>query len=125
MGARQSTMIKKNLSTNPPVQTYPDSVVMYDKSAPSISQTDGTKQSLSNPQSLKSETRTSKKYELKAAHVNTLVAKTWNPNDPKSWEPEMREYHALPDSDYMLPSDAAEQDRLEMQHYIYRAAYQG
>ncbi|KAJ3122842.1 hypothetical protein HK100_011814 [Physocladia obscura] len=63
------------------------------------------------------------KKQVKPAHINTVIAKTWNPNDPKSWEPEMREYHSLANSDYMLPNDATEQNRLEMQHYVLRAVF--
>ncbi|KAJ3086475.1 hypothetical protein HK100_008686, partial [Physocladia obscura] len=134
MGARQSSMINKKLSVIPPT-TQQDlepaagaaatATTTQEKSSPSTPQSDSFKRGISIPQSPPSQTEKSKKYELKAAYVNTVVAKTWNPNDPKSWEPEMREYHELPNSDYMLPSDVAEQNRLEMQHYIFRAAFQG
>ncbi|KAJ3110460.1 hypothetical protein HK100_003027 [Physocladia obscura] len=118
MGSHQSTIAKPTRSVIPPAQTHL-------KSSTTQGKTDLDSPSVSILQSPKSKTNSSKKYVLKAAHVNSLVAKTWNPNDPASWEPEMREYHELPNSDYMLPSDAQEQDRLELQHYIYRAAYQG
>ncbi|KAJ3106365.1 hypothetical protein HK100_003738 [Physocladia obscura] len=77
------------------------------------------------PKSSESKTdEKSKKYEL-AVSNNTAAAKTWNPDDPKSWEPEMREYNSLPNGDYLLPSDTAERDRLEIQSYILRAAFRG
>ncbi|KAJ3102970.1 hypothetical protein HK100_004283 [Physocladia obscura] len=121
MGSSESKIDKHNLSNDSSKQTPRTN----DESVVNVgSSNDETKKSASIFQSPKLDDSTPKKYELKPAHVNTLVAKTWNPNDPKSWEPEMREYHALPNSDYMLPDDAAEQDRLEMQHYVLRAAYQ-
>ncbi|KAJ3116445.1 hypothetical protein HK100_001068 [Physocladia obscura] len=120
MGTHQSSMIKKKLSEDAPSETSPDFAAKLEKSSLNSPQSDAVKRSVSI-----SQTGTSQKYELRAAHVNALVAKTWNPNDPQSWEPEMREYHALPNSDYMLPNDAVEQDRLEMQHYVYRAAFEG
>ncbi|KAJ3100514.1 hypothetical protein HK100_004696 [Physocladia obscura] len=57
--------------------------------------------------------------------VNALHAKQWNPTNPDSWDSDMREYHAVANSDYVLPSDHIEQNRLEMQHYIFRAAFGG
>ncbi|KAJ3121952.1 hypothetical protein HK100_012178 [Physocladia obscura] len=59
------------------------------------------------------------------AKVDTLQAKTWNPNNPDSWEPDMRGYHSVEGSDYPLPSDEIEQNRLELQHYGLRARFQG
>ncbi|KAJ3119389.1 hypothetical protein HK100_000335 [Physocladia obscura] len=120
MGPQQSKMIKQRLSGESP------SVTVSNSAYPPPQET-GTPDTGSKGDTAAKETvgGTSKKYELRAAHVNTVVAKTWNPNDPESWEPDMREYHELPNSDYILPSDAKEQDRLEMQHYIYRAAFQG
>ncbi|KAJ3089315.1 hypothetical protein HK100_007801, partial [Physocladia obscura] len=125
MGSHQSAIIKKKLSASPPGQRDRDFAIKQQKSSPSSLQSDSATRSLSMQQSRNSQTETLKNVELKVGHINTLVAKTWNPNDPKSWEPEMREYHELQNSDYMLPNDAAEQDRLEMQHYIFRAAFQG
>ncbi|KAJ3087310.1 hypothetical protein HK100_008404, partial [Physocladia obscura] len=102
MGTHQSSMIKKELSDNSPSETSPDFAVKLKKSNLNSPQSEAAvKRSISI-----SQTGTSTKYELRAAHVNTFVAKTWNPNDPQSWEPEMGEYHALPNSDYMLPNDA-------------------
>ncbi|KAJ3102101.1 hypothetical protein HK100_004423, partial [Physocladia obscura] len=68
---------------------------------------------------------TSGKKLVRPAFVNALEAKQWNPNNPASWDAEMREYHTLAESDYVLPTDAKEQDRLEMQHYVHRAAFNG
>ncbi|KAJ3132282.1 hypothetical protein HK100_005491 [Physocladia obscura] len=123
MGPYLSKVIKKKLADDPLSPTHASQD--YDSTQEKLDSPNGNAASGSIPQSPKSQTGSSKKYELKPAHVNTSVAKTWNPNDPKSWEPEMREYHSLPTSDYMLPNDATEQDRLEMQHYIYRAAFGG
>ncbi|KAJ3116375.1 hypothetical protein HK100_001090 [Physocladia obscura] len=125
MGSQQSAIIKNTLSVKETAKSHPDSADAHNAASANNQQSDAVKRNVLNPQTPKSPIGTSKKYELKAAHVNTLVAKTWNPNDPKSWEPEMREYHSLPNSDYLLPNDAAEQDRLEMQHYIFRAAFDG
>ncbi|KAJ3102534.1 hypothetical protein HK100_004346, partial [Physocladia obscura] len=36
-----------------------------------------------------------------------------------------REYHGVEDSDYFLPSDFIEQDRLELQHYLLRHLFKG
>ncbi|KAJ3104998.1 hypothetical protein HK100_003965 [Physocladia obscura] len=63
--------------------------------------------------------------ELAAAKINKLQAKVWNPNSPESWEPDMRGYHAVKGSDYTLPSDVIEQNRLELQHHIFRARFEG
>ncbi|KAJ3126783.1 hypothetical protein HK100_010088 [Physocladia obscura] len=79
----------------------------------------------SSGESHQSEDSTAAKKKIAAARVNTLEAKTWNPSNPESWDPGMREYHSLPNSDYVLPTDADEQDRLETQHYILRATFQG
>ncbi|KAJ3124961.1 hypothetical protein HK100_011045 [Physocladia obscura] len=60
-----------------------------------------------------------------SSNIDHLQAKVWNPNNPASWEPEMRGYHSVEGSNYPLPSDEIEQHRLETQHYILRAIYQG
>ncbi|KAJ3092907.1 hypothetical protein HK100_006818 [Physocladia obscura] len=58
-------------------------------------------------------------------HIDALRAKVWNPNNPESWDADMREYHTVENSEYALPSDEIEQNRLEIQHYIYRAGFKG
>ncbi|KAJ3123477.1 hypothetical protein HK100_011590 [Physocladia obscura] len=57
--------------------------------------------------------------------INKLQAKVWNPNNPESWESDLRGYHSVESSDYALPSDEIEQNRLEIQHYILRAYFHG
>ncbi|KAJ3097651.1 hypothetical protein HK100_005293 [Physocladia obscura] len=59
------------------------------------------------------------------ASINTVQAKVWNPNNPESWDVEMREYHSLEDSQYALPSDEIEQSRLEVQHFVFRVGFKG
>ncbi|KAJ3124960.1 hypothetical protein HK100_011044 [Physocladia obscura] len=63
--------------------------------------------------------------EIPAAKVDRLKAKIWNPNSPDSWEPDMRGYHSFEDSNYALPSDEIEQNRLEAQHYLLRGQFHG
>ncbi|KAJ3094648.1 hypothetical protein HK100_006070, partial [Physocladia obscura] len=63
--------------------------------------------------------------DLLDAKIDTRQAKVWNPNSVDSWEPDMRGYHSVEDSDYPLPSDEIEQNRLETQHYILRARFGG
>ncbi|KAJ3108405.1 hypothetical protein HK100_003433, partial [Physocladia obscura] len=127
MGTLQSKMIKMKLIEDP--QTSPASASITPASVNELPKLSINSDNLNTPTSSalspKSQILESKKYELMATQVNTLVAKTWNPNDPSALRTEMREYHSLTNSDYMLPSDDAEQDRLEMQHFIYRAAFQG
>ncbi|KAJ3111701.1 hypothetical protein HK100_002598, partial [Physocladia obscura] len=127
MGCYQSKPIPKNLNslnTRPQIQKPSDSIAVQENQRPKTPSRQTTHPVTSGAS--RSETAsTPNKYELKPAHINTLVAKSWNPNDPSSWEPDMREYHPLPNSDYMLPSDEKEQDRLEMQHYVFRAAFHG
>ncbi|KAJ3082386.1 hypothetical protein HK100_009689 [Physocladia obscura] len=59
------------------------------------------------------------------AKINALQAKIWNPTNPDTWKASSREYHDASESDYILPSDEIEQNRLEAQHYIYKAGFQG
>ncbi|KAJ3125266.1 hypothetical protein HK100_010903, partial [Physocladia obscura] len=54
------------------------------------------------------------------AKFDRVHAKVWNPNNPESWEADMRGYHAVEESEYTLPSDEIEQSRLETQHYLLR-----
>ncbi|KAJ3388105.1 hypothetical protein HDU84_000265 [Entophlyctis sp. JEL0112] len=51
------------------------------------------------------------------------TAKVWKPHSLNSSGQDLREYHAI-DSDYVLPSDDAEQDRLTLQHHVYAYAFQ-
>ncbi|KAJ3120852.1 hypothetical protein HK100_012626 [Physocladia obscura] len=62
---------------------------------------------------------------IQDARVDKLQAKVWNPNTPESWEAGMREYHSVETSDYPLPSDEIEQNRLETGHFVFRARFQG
>ncbi|KAJ3379397.1 hypothetical protein HDU84_006709 [Entophlyctis sp. JEL0112] len=57
--------------------------------------------------------------------VQESVAKTWNPAAFAESSGDLREYHDVQTSDYVLPSDIKEQDRLQMQHFILRAAFGG
>ncbi|KAJ3110645.1 hypothetical protein HK100_002965 [Physocladia obscura] len=70
-------------------------------------------------------TKSDENKSVKTILVNALEAKQWNPNNPNSWEPDMREYHSLPESDYMLPSDGDEQNRLQLQHHIFYTVFEG
>ncbi|KAJ3121787.1 hypothetical protein HK100_012233 [Physocladia obscura] len=62
---------------------------------------------------------------LPAPHIDKLQAKVWNPNSADSWDADMRGYHSVEESDYALPSDEIEQNRLETQHYLLRAMFNG
>ncbi|KAJ3393555.1 hypothetical protein HDU84_001685 [Entophlyctis sp. JEL0112] len=57
-------------------------------------------------------------------HKTSLpTAKVWKPHSLRSSGQDLREYHAI-DSDYVMPSDDAEQDRLALQHHVYSYAFQ-
>ncbi|KAJ3078889.1 hypothetical protein HK100_010570, partial [Physocladia obscura] len=83
-----------------------------------------TAANLQQEPSPKSETRTQTKS-TNVAHINSFEAKNWNPTNAASLNEVTRQYHNVPNSEYMGPNDIDEQNRLEMQHYIMRAAFDG
>ncbi|KAJ3138194.1 hypothetical protein HK100_012875 [Physocladia obscura] len=122
MGHRQSKIINSRLTEEPLSNAQPATAEPVAKI--SIAVTNSSNSNNNSPINSKSPTL-SKNTTVRAAFINTAEAKQWNPNNPASWEPEMREYHTLENSDYVLPNDVNEQDRLEMQHYVMRAAFKG
>ncbi|KAJ3138189.1 hypothetical protein HK100_012870 [Physocladia obscura] len=117
MGSQVSRQRKLTTEAKPRQPAPPTNQESPTTSKEDISKNDSVAQS---PKSQPSMNR-----KLNPAQIDALQAKQWNPNNPASWEPDMRNYHALPNSDYVLPNDVDEQNRLEMQHYVMRAYFEG
>ncbi|KAJ1557241.1 hypothetical protein HK096_008351 [Nowakowskiella sp. JEL0078] len=70
-------------------------------------------------------------YSLKPPHssippsVNMGAAKSWEPNSEKAENQTdtSRSYHSVVGSPYALPKDLKEQDRLNLQHLLYRHSF--
>ncbi|KAJ3140406.1 hypothetical protein HK100_009956 [Physocladia obscura] len=89
------------------------------------SHTDQTSESSVYSSSLNATPKSASVTELAKTEVDKLQAKVWNPNSPDSWKADIRGYHSVQSSNYPLPSDEIEQNRLEVQHYILRVAFEG
>ncbi|KAJ3391102.1 hypothetical protein HDU84_006469 [Entophlyctis sp. JEL0112] len=64
----------------------------------------------------------SSKKRIHYGMIDTHEAIHWK---PATHNDDVREYHAVTTSGYVLPKDNEEQGRLEMQHYVARAALDG
>ncbi|KAJ3355545.1 hypothetical protein HDU83_003212 [Entophlyctis luteolus] len=85
-----------------------------------------SRRSASNRQAPSSRTASSRRQSEDNVFQKSSVptAKVWRPHSSRSSGQDTREYHAI-DSDYVMPTDELEQDRLALQHHMLSYAFGG